>query len=251
MVCTNRGGLSSSAYSDGLTILSEPPSHRGAYAVITSPMYTQYTPHDGYLPSNALSVSWGGFAESAGTVLKYEVRVHEAESNERNTNWTNIGPSKKLTLQELHISENVTGHMIEIRAVNLGSVASESISVNFSIVTFPPQDTGMALKGIMLSVLKIMIIGQQLNVTWSSDNEVLSLDWLGKFTHISPLYYEVSIGTQMGSGRVRRWVELSMVETSYNVTGSSIHRDYFISITAISSSGLHATDTDFISGIPI
>ena len=82
---------------------------------------------------------------------------------------------------------------------------------------------------------------------------MLSLDWSEKFVNPAPLYYELSIGTQMGSGRVQRWVELSMTESRYNVPSGYLSRDidYFVSVTAITSAGLHTTVTQLLPGVPV
>lgn len=93
-----------------------------------------------------------------------------------------------------------------------------------------------------------MHAGLAINASWSGDNELV-FDWSGKFTSPAPLYFEISVGTQMGNGRISRWVELSMTQTSYTV---QLRRDmdYFIAVTAISSSGLHTTSTEMLAGLP-
>ena len=95
-------------------------------------------------------------------------------------------------------------------------------------------------------------IGVAVNVSWSGDSS-LSLDWSGKFRSPSPLYYELSIGPQLGSGRVLKWVELSMAEPSYTTARGLLRRDgdYFVSLTAITSSGLHTTSSQLIAGMPL
>lgn len=80
---------------------------------------------------------------------------------------------------------------------------------------------------------------------------MLSLDWTGKFTSPAPLYFELSIGRQKGSGHVLMWVELSTTEASYSLSSLRVEMDYFVSITAVTSSGLHTTATQLIAGIPL
>ena len=57
----------------------------------------------------------------------------------------------------------------------------------------------------------------------------------------------------MGSSSIERWVELSTQDTSYTVTSVRLRRnvDYFIALTAISSSGLHTTVSQLESGMPV
>ena len=94
--------------------------------------------------------------------------------------------------------------------------------------------------------------GVPINASWSGDNS-LTLDWSDKFISLAPLYFEFSFGTQMGSGCVRKWVELDIMETSYSVSGALLQRneDYFASVTAITSSGLHSTTTQLFAGLPV
>ena len=141
VVCTNEGGLTSVATSDGVTILYQAPTSDAAYVSITSPTYTQYSTRQGYLPSPAAVIRWDGFAESALTPLEYEVRVLEGGVVGQG-NWTNVGSAKMLTVQDLDLTENVTSHVVEIRAVNLGGVVSEPVRTRVAVVSVPPQDTG-------------------------------------------------------------------------------------------------------------
>lgn len=172
VVCFNRGGLSTSATTDGLTILYQPPTSHNAFISISSPTHTQYRPLRGYLPTPAITIQWDGFVESAGTPLEYEVRVLE-EGVIGQANWTSLSSAKVLSLYDLYLPENVTSHMIEIRAVNLGGVVSDSIRTSFAIVSSPPQDTGknsvatwthgyihtyMRIQVVNLSLLLIVVI---------------------------------------------------------------------------------------------
>ncbi len=95
-------------------------------------------------------------------------------------------------------------------------------------------------------------VGIRVNDTWLSSNQ-LSLDWSDKFTDPSPLRYELSIGTQRGSGSVQMWVEFSSMETSLTLSHPKLFRniDYFLSLVAISSSGLYITANQVIAGIPM
>lgn len=141
VVCSNWGGLVSTAHTDGVTLLYQPPSEEGAFLSVTSPSLTPYPPRHGYLPTSAITIRWDGFAESASTPLEYEIRVLEAGDATR-TNWTGLSSAKMLSLFDLNLSEN-TSHVIQIRAVNLGGVASDPIGASFFIASSPPLDTGM------------------------------------------------------------------------------------------------------------
>ena len=146
VICSNKGGLTTFATTDGLTILYLPPNNTDAIALVTSPIYTQYPPRHGYVPTAALTVQWEGFVDSAETALEYEVRVLEEGSIQDEVNWTHLASTRMLSLHQLQVSENVTGHVIEIRASNLGGIVSNPIRTNFSVISSPPHDTGNIIK---------------------------------------------------------------------------------------------------------
>lgn len=57
----------------------------------------------------------------------------------------------------------------------------------------------------------------------------------------------------MGSGSIRSWIELETDQTVVSVTDARLSQemDYFLALTAISSSGLNTTVNPFISGMPL
>lgn len=92
----------------------------------------------------------------------------------------------------------------------------------------------------------------EINDTWT-DNSILELEWSNSFDVSLPLYYELSIGVQKGSGSVLKWVELSTMEPSYRISSPNLFRDldYFVTVTAISYAGLHTSISQLVPGIPI
>ena len=144
VLCTNRAGLQLTAYSDGATILLDPPSNTSAFGYLTSPALTKYevlrlTGSDPtYIPSRDLVFRWGGFSDPAGVPLTYEVRVSNSSVAQE---WNDLRFANTLTLSDLLLPENVL-HTIEVRAVNLAGVPSMSLAVDFVIATSPPVDTG-------------------------------------------------------------------------------------------------------------
>ena len=83
-----------------------------------------------------MTLYWGGFEELSGAPLVYEVRLLEEGSVA--SNWTNLGHAYSLTLIDLPFEINVT-HTVEVRAVNLAGVLSDSLARNFTIVPYPPE----------------------------------------------------------------------------------------------------------------
>ncbi len=142
VTCTNNDGRHSNAYSDGVTILTNPPNSSLAFAILSSPEMTQYDIILGYLPSNRLTLVWGGFAESADTPLKYQVRV--TNSSHFIGDWENVDFLRQLTLNDIELLSN-DSHVIQVRAVNLGGLWSDPVNLPFTILDTHPFDTGKLL----------------------------------------------------------------------------------------------------------
>ena len=122
-------------------MLSDAPlTTSDAFLQISTPNLTQFESRDGFLPSSAVTLSWGGFQESSGAPLVYEVRFVEEGGGGGGvaTNWTSLGHAYSLTLTDLPFEVNST-HTAEVRAVNLAGVPSNPLVKNFTIVPYPPQ----------------------------------------------------------------------------------------------------------------
>ena len=118
--------------------MTQPPSHNGAYASVSSSILTQYEPQGGYIASDDLILRWGGFSEPAQTPLTYEVHVIDSGTTQQ---WNGVGFVTMLTVSELQLAENAV-HSIEVRAVNSAGEPSQPVTRTFVIVTTPPYDTG-------------------------------------------------------------------------------------------------------------
>ena len=153
VLCTNRAGLQVTAYSDGVTILLDPPSHTGAFGYLSSPALLKYEAlrlGDGdptYVPSGDLVFRWGGFSDPAGVPLTYEVRVSNSSVTQE---WNDVGFAQMLILSDLSLPESVL-YTIEVRALNLAGVPSPALSRDFVIASSAPVDTGKPWLGIALS----------------------------------------------------------------------------------------------------
>ena len=89
-------------------------------------------------------------------------------------------------------------------------------------------------------------------MTWI-DDMTLHFDWSGKFKSTSPLTFELSLGTMTGSGIIQKWVELGTGHTHHTVSDGRLSRtkDYFLTVTAISSSGLYTSVSHMESSVPL
>ena len=92
--------------------------------------------------------------------------------------------------------------------------------------------------------------GATINSSWTSGNTLL-LEWGGKFTSPTPLYYEFSLGTQVGSGSVTRWLETDQTSVSLTNARLTHQRDFFLTLIAIGRSGLHTNANTMVLGMPI
>lgn len=141
VVCLNGAGMYGSAHSDGVTILTRPPSHANAFAYVSSSLPSaRYAAAEGYLPTDSLVFTWGGFEDNSSTPLSYEVRITEAASGTPGP-WNNVGYAQTLHLSEVNVTEG-SNHTIEVRAVNSALEPSQSIAREFTIVTSPPIYSG-------------------------------------------------------------------------------------------------------------
>lgn len=80
-------------------------------------------------------------------------------------------------------------------------------------------------------------------VNWQLNQ--LTLEWPNLFTSLSPMVYEVSLGSQMGSTSVRRWVSSTHENNNerivINEPGLTNTRQYVLAINAIAYNGKSAT----------
>ena len=82
-------------------------------------------------------------------------------------------------------------------------------------------------------------------------SEQLSLEWNGLFTSSSPVYYEVSIGTQMGSSSIRKWITVQETENNkIQITDTSLtpSKEYFVSLSGITFAGVSTSVNYMITG---
>ena len=140
MICISNSGYHIAGYSDGVTVLTDPPLSHNAFLLVSTSSLTQFESRDGFLPSSDVTLYWGGFEESSGAPLAFEVWLLEGGVA---GNWTNVGHIYSLTLADLSLEVNTT-HTVELRAINLAGLPSNSLARNFTIVSSPPEFIGSA-----------------------------------------------------------------------------------------------------------
>lgn len=79
----------------------------------------------------------------------------------------------------------------------------------------------------------------------------VTVEWGDVFTADAPLYYEVSLGSQVGSSSIRRWaVVMETMDPFIIIRDDRLEQttDYFLSLTGISYSGLSLSINYIITG---
>ena len=135
VVCTNGAGLSTWLHSDGLTLLSLPPTSTNVTLLTLSAAYTAYDVRRGFVPSNGSVLTWTGFVEPAGTPLRYEVSGGGVGGG---GGWMSVGFATQVTLSELNLTEGVAS-LVQVRAVNLAGLASVPVQVLLTMLPNPPH----------------------------------------------------------------------------------------------------------------
>lgn len=254
VTCINHALLYTTVTSDGILLFSRPPDHANAKLTISSSANSTqaiYPMLGNFVPTASLTLSWTGFEDLNSSQLNYEYRI--TESSGATEGWISVGATLQLLLYNLSIAHNQT-HTIEVRATNSAGLTSQPIIENFTISSEVPVDTGMCVCvqypcHISLYTTYTIGTGAGINVTIISPN--LLIDWSGKFMSAVPLYYEVLVGTRMGSASILGWVETTGTSIRSTNPHLSLERDYFVTVTAVTYAGIHITDTLLIPAIPI
>ncbi|KAI8485724.1 hypothetical protein Bbelb_365580 [Branchiostoma belcheri] len=232
--CHNKAGQSSTASSDGVTVVRDPPGVDHASLEILSEPVTHFRPrnHEQYRPDE-IEISWDGFEDQSG-ISHYQYML---EGTEMATQWIDI-PWKTQNTAKLTGLQFVPGEMytLSLRAVNFAGLSSQSISREIVIVESAPSIRG------------------EIAITWPS-SDTFHLNWEGSFEPFNPslfyevsvglteggggLFYEVSVGLTEGGGGVFYWVETT--ETHLSVSGIDHDKEYFVSINAINGAGMYTT----------
>lgn len=86
-----------------------------------------------------------------------------------------------------------------------------------------------------------------ISANWTQTTQ-LHFNWTGVFTSPGPLYYEYSLGENLGSTNVVRWGG-SLTVTTATITQPWLRptSSYFFMLTAYTPAGLYTTVNTFIS----
>ena len=86
-------------------------------------------------------------------------------------------------------------------------------------------------------------------VTWGVSQ--LTIEWDDVIEADAPIYYEVSLGSQVGSSSIRRWaIVMETMNPFIIITDDRLMQttDYFLSLTGVTYSGLSLSVNYMITG---
>ncbi|XP_071784665.1 uncharacterized protein [Asterias amurensis] len=220
--CFNNAGRSSWKSSDGVTIVTEPPSSLAAVVKVKAVSDTAYATLDGYQSQNSfLKASWEGFMDPFG-IQFYQCRLTGPSYSP--SPWTRCGSASEehLNWSDLTLEDDAT-YSLSVRAVNHADLISQTITQNVTVETSRPTSQGSNL----------------LITTWQGNGTLVDLTWDEMFMSSSPMFFEVSLGTVLGGSDVMQWIET--MDTGMRVSPLVPHTDYYLTVTAVNAAGLPET----------
>ncbi|XP_022088109.1 uncharacterized protein LOC110977889 isoform X2 [Acanthaster planci] len=222
VTCYNRAGQQSTKSSNGITVVTEPPSNTAAFVLINSVSETPYQSRERYQSQrDSLKASWDGFTDPYG-IQHYECLLGGPNAF---ASWRPCGSTSQTHLDWSGLSlVDDASYTLSVRAVNHAGLTSRAATQTFSVESSWPAVHAPSL----------------LRSSWLGDGTV-DLAWDGLFSnpYSSSLVYEVSLGTIPGGSDVMQWVETT--ETGMRVSPLAPYTDYHLTLTAINAAGLSQT----------
>ncbi|XP_022103295.1 uncharacterized protein LOC110986023 [Acanthaster planci] len=228
VTCYNLAEKSSWKSSDGVTIVTVPPSSSAAVVNVNTVSETQYETRDGYQSQrNFLRGSWDGFRDPFG-IQSYECYLSGPSAF---SSWRPCGSTSETHFDwsGLTLVDDAT-YSLAVRAVSHAGLISRAVTGNFTVESSKPAQGAPSL-----------IISSCLG------DGMVDLAWDGLFSNpsSSSLVYEVSLGTIPGGSDIIQWVET--METGMRVSPLAPYTDYHLTLTAINAAGLSQTVNKIIN----
>ncbi|XP_071964161.1 uncharacterized protein [Antedon mediterranea] len=225
----NNAGMSSRKSSDGVVIVTCPPTVEYANVRVLTSSSSPYIQR-GYYQSDTthLVLTWDGFYDPV-KIIRYDCCIG-TNITTCTGQWITCGTSEdtQATIDDLSLLPHMK-YVVFVRAVNQVNMTSDSVAAEVSIETLPP------------------VIINNVILTWPNTGNV-KIDWDETFQANSSLIYEVSVGTKNGASDVVQWLETS--EKTMLLSNVGVNVDYFLTLTAINCAGLHSTVNTTFYQIP-
>eukprot|EP00118_Oscarella_pearsei_P010083 m.60165 g.60165 ORF g.60165 m.60165 type:complete len:249 (+) comp34921_c0_seq2:2441-3187(+) len=219
--CQNFADLESTNSSQGILYVTSPPTETLAF-IETQPVASVFDTTEGYqMDNDTVSFWWSGFDDPTD-IAHYEVSVAGPSVA---TGWVNVGRYNRAKIGSLGLLSG-RKYSLSVRAVNVGNWTSRAVQSEITVVQDEPIATGSSVTG-----------------RWKRSTSV-DLSWVSAFLSVYPVKYVVSIGSRKGSSDLLQWKETKFSSIIVDV---GLHRELFVTVTAVNPVGLSSTVTSIVS----
>ncbi|XP_021356985.1 uncharacterized protein LOC110452658 [Mizuhopecten yessoensis] len=219
--CQNKAGVQSVSSSDGVRISRLSPAVDNVQFSTIGLTHTEFSaaPHF-QADTTQVRLKWSGFRDSVG-IEGFIFRLDDRR-------WKMLAYDQEETYVWIHGLELSEGeHDLDISAVNLQYRTSPKVTANLTVLTHTPTTH----------------VNTPLDVTWDDTRQELTIAWDSVFTSTYELFYEVSAGSNLGSGDIVQWMETtasSMTLTIPSVITNLSNLRIYVSVRAVTLSGKSA-----------
>ncbi|XP_060084880.1 uncharacterized protein LOC132564227 [Ylistrum balloti] len=193
--CQNKAGVQSVKSSDGVRISRLSPAVDNVQFSTIGLSQEEFAAAPHYQgDTTQVRLKWSGFVDHIGIegftfTLDGEKRKMLASDQVETYVW----------IHGLSLSEGE--HDMDVSAVNLQYKTSPKVTTNLTVFTQPPTINA----------------DTPLDVSWDSSNQELTIGWDTVFTSTHELFYEVSAGSNFGSGDIAQWMETRATSMTLNI----------------------------------
>ena len=145
VTCLNRAGYTTSAVSDGLTLVTIPPANQTAGIIVYNPVLTDCPAREEFVSSDSVQFVWNRFGDSSVAPHYYQIKIVKNGELSDSVEWKDVGSLKQITITDLSSLPVDIAHMVMIRAYAVEGLYSGPISQSFTIISSPPVVKGIIL----------------------------------------------------------------------------------------------------------
>ncbi|KAL3843250.1 hypothetical protein ACJMK2_021192 [Sinanodonta woodiana] len=224
--CENGADLVSSRSSDGVHVFRSAPSADSLEINVMGTSNSVYIPHN-YFHADVsdVRIRWSGFKDDIGIEM-CEVTLEGPGTAIRELETVDTRGYMCTDFKGLHLKDGL--HRISITGINSVKMRTETKVGNFTVLTKPP----------------IKHDGRTIVLSWNPSGGTVTASWDSLFSSEYPLQYEVSAGTVQGGSDIIQWQETRENQLKFSFDKEAIGptgKDVFVSVRAISPSGLYET----------
>ncbi|XP_065178155.1 uncharacterized protein LOC135808850 [Sycon ciliatum] len=219
--CTNGAGLALCSVSDGVTILTMPPSLDRVAVDIQA---ADQGPYDA--EANVIAQADGLYASWDAVQWPHHVSHYQLRIPGSSAAWTSVGTANGVVLRGFTLADG--DQQLELRAVDLANQISDTALANFTVDTSLPSAAGGSVNISRLS------------------NDSITLDWDDVFSSgSSSLRYEVSLGTDFTGSDILATAcctrDTTLLIKSRLLARAAAQSNVHLTLTAVTAAGLQST----------